>query len=175
MPWLLWWAPLACVNAFESRMEQRVFEMRDHEIDAFDALVAFRDGELSAIRDAGARLARRDDVPALPAPAQPMLDAVRTEAGKLAHATDLSEAGASLGRLAARCGDCHRLLEVAPLGAQRTLPLEEAFFAVAFEEEARWQRIAEPLGSLGAKEATTWSDRRGVLERAMRERAGGTP
>ena len=153
---------LAC-NWGEPSFSGRVFEMRDHEIDAFDALVAFRERDLSALHAAGAQLARADDVPNLPDAAQGMLAAVRGEGAVLSKVQTVAEGAAPMGRMAARCGACHELMQVEPAGAVRTLPLEEAFFAVAFHEEARWERAATGLADIGGLNAKSWGERAEVL------------
>lgn len=159
-----------CLQGFEDRLDQRVVEMRDHEIDAFVALEAVHRGDLLALRQAGTRLAKLDAVPGLPDHLRPMLDGVRAEGATLAEVTGWPEVAPPLARLAARCGGCHELSKVRPVGPRRDLPLEEAFFAVAFREEARWGRAQSALAPAGAEQATTWAERQQVLLEALQAR-----
>ena len=166
-----WWGA-SCMLASEERLDQRVLEMRDHEIDAFDALDALGERDLKAMREAGRRLAREDEVPGLPPPAAPLLQATRQVGAQIADAEDLAQATAALAQLPAYCGACHEVLAVQPQAPARDQAYEEAFFAVAFREEARWARAASGLSHLGALEASPWGERQEVLARALQERVG---
>lgn len=157
-----------CLQSFEERIDERVIEMRDHEIDAFAALDAVERGDLAAVRKAGKRLAKLDDVPGLPDHVKPMLDGVREEGANLGEVHAWEQVAVPMARLAERCGGCHELMKIEPKAPDRDLPLEEAFFAVAFREEARWRRAEAGLAAAGAEEASTWADRQQVLSVALR-------
>ncbi len=158
-------AATGCLPSFEQDLDQRELEMRDHEIDAFDALTALGDRDLAALREAGQKLAKQDDVPGLPAHAVPLLKATRLEGQALAKAKTLTDTAVPLSRLAGHCGACHAMLEVEPAAPARELPLEEAFFAVAFQEDARWVRATN---ALGIESPSGWDARRSFLESALK-------
>lgn len=163
----------SCLTGFEDRLDARVVEMRDHEIDAFAALDAARRGDLVAVRAAGRRLAAVDEVPGLPSHVEPMLAAVRSEADALGRSVDWGDAATRLSQLAARCGSCHEALSVHPRAPVRDLPIEEAFFAVAFRDAARWRRAEADLVHLGAPDATSWTQRQEVLGAGLQEMLRG--
>ena len=151
----------------EQRLDQRIIEMRDHEIDAFDALDAYARGDLGALREAGERLAREDDVPGLPEEAGPMLRAVRSVGASLSSVSSVADAAPQLSTLAGSCGSCHEVLEVSPAAPDRAKDFEQAFFAIALRDEERWSKVADALTPHGGPAATTWSQRQAVLTRSL--------
>lgn len=161
------WGLAACVLAPEQRLDQRIIEMRDHEIDAFDALDAYARGELDELKAAGGRLAREDDVPGLPPAAGPMLKTMRSVGTSLSKISGVEEAPPHLSTLAGSCGSCHETLEVSPVAPDRARDFEQAFFAVALRDEERWGKIAEALTPHGGPSAGTWAERQAVLTKAL--------
>ncbi len=163
------WGILGCGTPAGSVPGPRILEMRDHEIDAFEALRAHAAGDLSALRRAGERLARPDEVPGLPVAATPMLEATRALGRSLANAPTVADAAPHLASLAGSCGACHEAFGVSPEGPERAHPHEQAFFAIALRDEARWQRVAPSLAPHGGEGAGGWLARQIVLASALAE------
>ena len=79
-------------------------------------------GDLAAARAAASALAAREFT-GLPAAAAPFRDTIRTLAGRVAAATDVTSAAAGTASMLGACGDCHRAAGVAPAPAVPDRPV----------------------------------------------------
>ncbi len=152
--WVLW---AGCWDVASEIRERRQWEMQDHEADFFAALDALRAENLALARQAGEGLGKKDPLPGLPAETARYIEAVRASGRRLAAAPDLERASAEVGLMTTQCAACHATFRLpAPAPVDASNPLNAAWMAVLFQDEAAWDRTS-PDGPEG------WDERRRAL------------
>jgi hypothetical protein len=147
----------------EEDQERRVFEMEDHHSDGLSALHAVRASDLAAARKAGKALARRDRVP-VPAETEPWLDDVRATGKRLARAPDLQEAAHAVVSVTTACAACHAAMEISSPSAAPADPIEAAWTALVWQDQAAWTSATDQRPDLAQLlKGPSWPDRRVAL------------
>jgi len=148
-----------CSLRMERELDERLFEMQDHERDALTAVDAVLAKDLGAAKQAGKRLAAKDKVPMLPPESVGHLEAVRLAGESLSRADTLVEAAKGIVEVTGRCAACHAEYDVATPVLVEAAPEVRAWEALVWQDLSRWEGALAELPGLDG-DASSWVGRR---------------